>query len=226
MAQRSGSYFATAGQPERELSKGVCYCCKTARAAGPDGMVVGAWRHVYPGNVRDIAMTVSRDGGRTFSPPARVSQDGWAINGCPDDGPAVTVDPSGTIHVAWPTVIPGAEPEGAIFYTASKDGVAFTPRVRIPTDTRRPAHPQIAVLRDGRVAVAWDERRDGVSVATLRVVSRSPAGDPVVGPAVPVTADGAATYPVLTATDKAIVAVWSTGGASPSAWARIIELPR
>jgi len=25
-----------------------------------------AWRHVYPGNIRDIAFTVSRDGGRTL----------------------------------------------------------------------------------------------------------------------------------------------------------------
>lgn len=226
MAQRSGFYFATVGKSERELSKGVCYCCKTALAAGPDGMIVGAWRHVYPGNIRDIAMTVSRDGGRTFSSPARVSEDGWAINGCPDDGPAVAVDRSGTIHVVWPTVIPGAEPEGAIFYTTSKDGVSFRPRIRIPAATRRPAHPQIVVLGDGRVAVAWDERRDGMSVASLRSVSNRGAGDPIIGPAIPVSADGAATYPVLAATDKGIVAVWSTGGASPSAWARVIELPR
>ena len=226
MAQRSGFYFATAGEPERELSKGVCYCCKTALAAGPDDMLVGAWRHVYRGNVRDIALTVSRNGGRTFSSPARVSEDGWAINGCPDDGPAVAVDGSGTIHVAWPTVIPGAEPEGAIFYTTSQDGVTFKPRSRIPTETRRPAHPQIVVLGDGRVAVAWDERRDGASVASLRIVSRSPAGDPVIGPAVAISPDGAATYPVLAATAKGVVAVWSTGGASPAVWARIIELPR
>jgi hypothetical protein len=227
MAQRSGFYFATAGQPERELSKGACYCCKTALAAGPDGVIVGAWRHVYPGNIRDIALTVSRDGGRTFSTPARVSADGWAINGCPDDGPAVAVDRSGTIHVAWPTVIAGTAPEGAIFYSTSRDGVAFRPRVRIPTATTRPMHPQLVVLGDGRVAVAWDERRDGVSVASVRVLGPSTAGgDPVIGPPTRVSPDGGAVYPVLAATDRGIVAVWSTGGASPSAWARIIELPR
>jgi hypothetical protein len=226
MAVRSGFYFATAGGPEREISKSVCYCCKTALAAGPGGLIVGAWRHVYPGSIRDIAVAVSRDGGRTFTPPARVSDDGWAINGCPDDGPAVAVDGSGTIHVAWPTVLQGTEPEGAIFYAASRDGVTFTPRLRIPTATRRPTHPQLVVLDGGRVAVAWDERRDGRSVASLRVVSRTGAGQPAIGPSVAVSPDGDASYPVLAATDSGVVAVWTTGGPAPSAWARVIALPR
>ena len=32
MAQKSALYYAADGQPERELFKGVCYCCKTALA--------------------------------------------------------------------------------------------------------------------------------------------------------------------------------------------------
>jgi hypothetical protein len=50
------------------ITGGVCYCCKTALAARADGAVFAAWRHVYPGNIRDIAFTSSRDGGRTFTP--------------------------------------------------------------------------------------------------------------------------------------------------------------
>ena len=53
---------------------------------------------------------------RTFAKPARVSEDGWAINGCPDDGPALAADPAGGVHIVWPTVIPGDEPQGALFY--------------------------------------------------------------------------------------------------------------
>jgi hypothetical protein len=225
MAQRSGFYVATPGSPERELAKGVCYCCKTALAAGPDGTLVAAWRHVYPGNVRDIAFTVSRDGGRTFSNPGRISDDGWAINGCPDDGPALAIGRSGWIHAAWPTVVPGAEPEGAIFYASSRDGVSFGPRVRVPTGTRRPQHPQIVALDDRRVIVAWDERRDGQSIAALRVLTAGIAGEPVMGPVASIALEGPSAYPVLAATDRGIVAVWTTGGATPSAWARQIALP-
>jgi hypothetical protein len=83
----------------------VCFCCKTAVAAGPDGIVYVAWRHIYPTNLRDIAVARSADGGKTFSTPVRVSEDGWQIAGCPDDGPALAVDESGTLHVVWPTMV-------------------------------------------------------------------------------------------------------------------------
>ena len=137
MAQGSGLYYARtepmhAPGDERMLTMGVCYCCKTSIAAGPGGHIVAAWRHVYDGNVRDIAVTTSTDGGRTFSPPARVSEDGWSINGCPENGPSVVVDDAGATHVAWPTVIGGAEPTGALFYAIGRRAT-FSPRLRIPT---------------------------------------------------------------------------------------------
>ena len=50
--------------PRWALTGGVCYCCKTALAVGADGAIYAAWRHVYPGNMRDIAFTLSRDGGQ------------------------------------------------------------------------------------------------------------------------------------------------------------------
>ena len=70
MAQMSRLRYATFGaraSADRELTPGVCYCCKTAVVALPGGTVVSAWRHVYAGNLRDIAFTESRDGGATFA---------------------------------------------------------------------------------------------------------------------------------------------------------------
>ena len=166
MAQGSSLYYASseptgAGQ-ERELTTGVCYCCKTALASGRGRQLVAAWRHVYPGDLRDIAFAISRDGGRSFSAPLRVSEDGWAINGCPDDGPALVVDASGVTHIVWPTVIAGDEPVGALFYASTRDGQRFTPRVRIPTlGSPKPSHPQMALAADGTLMVAWDELIDG-----------------------------------------------------------------
>jgi hypothetical protein len=34
-----------------------------------------------------------------------VSEDGWQINGCPDDGPSMAVDGSNRAHRIWPTVV-------------------------------------------------------------------------------------------------------------------------
>ena len=229
MAQHSGLYYASVGgsrTAERELAKGVCYCCKTALAAGPDGTLFAAWRHVYPGNLRDMAFAISRDGGRTFSASARVHEDRWAVNGCPDDGPALGVDAKGTAHLVWPTVIDGPQPEGAIFYASTRDGRQFTPPVRVPTlGGPKPSHPQIVVDRRGRTFVAWDESLDGRRVAALREITRQPGRSPAFGDIVRLSTDGAAVYPVLAATDAGLVAVWTTGGEDARVERRIIRMP-
>ena len=67
-AQLSKLFFSRIGTPSRAraLTGGVCYCCRTALATASDGTIYAAWRHVYPGNVRDIAFSVSRDGLGSF----------------------------------------------------------------------------------------------------------------------------------------------------------------
>ena len=225
MAQKSGLYYAsvTSGAAEdRLLAKGACYCCKTALAVGSDGSVYAAWRHVYPGNFRDMAFTMSRDGGREFSPAVRISEDGWAVDGCPDDGPAITVDARGTVHLAWPTVVGGAKPEGAIFYASTSDGRRFTSRVRIPTlGGPKPSHPQIVVDRAGRIFAAWDESVNGRRVAALREVRLHADRDPGFGEVVTLAEN--AMYPVLAATDNGLVTVWSTGGNQSKVQVRVLH---
>jgi hypothetical protein len=225
MARKSGLYYvalqAGAGEPgtsgreggrEREITNGVCYCCKTALAARADGTLFAAWRHVYPGNVRDIALSVSPDAGRSFSPPVRVSADDWKIDGCPDDGPAVAVDDSGTAHVVWPTVTGSQEPEGAIFYASTTDGVTFTRRFRVATlGSAKPSHPQIAIDGSGRILVAWDEIVKGTRVAAVREVKRSTSAEPSPGPVVTLSERGPASYPVMASTTDGVIAVWTSG---------------
>jgi hypothetical protein len=200
---------------EREITSGVCYCCKTAAAARPDGTVFTAWRQVYPGNIRDIAFSVSGDAGRSFSPPVRISADDWAINGCPDDGPAIAVDGAGTAHVVWPTVVDGQQPQGAIFYASTMDGRTFTPRYRIGTlGSAKPEHPQIAIDAEGRIVAAWDELIDGVRVAAIREVRRGPSIS--LGPVVRLAERGPASYPVVASADDGLIAVWTSGAPATS----------
>ena len=215
MAQRSGLYYARAGSSpagERELTPGVCYCCKTALAVAADGAVYAAWRHVYPGNIRDIAMSVSRDAGATFTAPVRVSGDQWQLNGCPDDGPAIAADASGTVHIVWPTVINGATPEGALFYSTTRDGRTFTARARIPTlGSPKPAHPQVVVDERGRVIGAWDEVINGTRVAAALEVSRDNSQRVTFGAPLRLAGDQSAMYPVLASTANGWLAVWTAG---------------
>ena len=117
---------------EARVAEDVCFCCKTGVATAPDGTVYVAWRHIYPPNLRDIAVARSTDGGRTFAPPVRVSEDGWAIDGCPDDGPSIAVDAGGVLHVAWPTLVPGSDRGKGIFYSDSTRRRAHVRAARAP----------------------------------------------------------------------------------------------
>ena len=144
---------------ESPVAANVCFCCKTSVTTGPSGTVYVAWRHIYPVNLRDMAFASSADGGRTFSQPIRVSQDGWQLEGCPEDGPSIVSGHDGTLHIAWPTIVDKSASRKGIFYSYSKDGGrTFAPRSRVDEgeNVTNAAHPQIAVA-DGRVAVIWDE---------------------------------------------------------------------
>lgn len=214
MAQMSSLYYAAAAPgsrgAERAVAPGVCYCCKTAIVAAP-GRIVTAWRHVFAGNTRDIAFTESRDGGTSFSPLARISQDGWSINGCPDDGPALAVGPDARVHAVWPTVVQGAQMSGAIFHAVSAAGQGFSARQRVPTlGSPKPSHPQVLVDGAGRVVVAWDEVLDGVRTAGYVTAVTESDGQLRFGrPAI--LAAGPTAYPVMAATPSGVLAAWTAG---------------
>jgi len=217
-AQKSSLYYANGTGSERELTKGVCYCCKTSLIAGREGTLFAAWRQVYPGSLRDIAFASSRDGGKTFSAPVPISRDGWAIDACPDDGPAMVVDSTGdagqTVHIVWPTVVDATsnDPRGVLFYTSTRDGGrTFAARTPIPTlGSAKASHPQIARDASGRLFLAWDESIKGKRVAAVREIK---PGDKVAfGPIVTITGEATGQYPVLAATSDNLIAAWTTPG--------------
>ena len=159
---------------ESLIATGVCFCCKTAVAVDAGGAVYAAWRHVFPGSMRDIAFAKSTDGGSHFGPLVRVSEDKWELNGCPEDGPSIAVDRSGVIHVAWATLVSEGEPQKAVFYATSRDGKTFSPRARVPTaGMTNPGRPQLTLTPDGGAAIVWDETLDGVQRVVLTRVARN-----------------------------------------------------
>jgi hypothetical protein len=78
-----------------------------------------AWRKVYSGDVRDVVVARSTDGGVTFEAPVRVHRDNWVYPGCPHAGPSLAVDSAGTLHVVWYT---GAEGHTGLYLATSRDG--------------------------------------------------------------------------------------------------------
>jgi hypothetical protein len=216
-AQLSKLYFSAIDDPSstRAITGGVCYCCKTALAAGPADAIGIAWRHVYPGNIRDIAFTISRDAGKTFAPPIRVSEDKWELEGCPDDGPAMAVDAKGVVHVVWPTLVTEKGSQTiALFHALSVDGRRFSARQRIPTQGV-PHHPQVALARDGSLVVAWDESGNGSrQIAAARGIVD--AGGRTSFRREALSGGERATYPVLAASDNGVLVAFTAGDPSSS----------
>ncbi|HUF10984.1 MAG TPA: sialidase family protein [Rhodothermales bacterium] len=133
-----------------------CPCCRTSLAVGADGAVYVAWRKVYEGDIRDVALSRSVDGGATFSDARRVHVDGWNFTGCPHTGPDIVVDAGGGVHVAWYT---GAAGGSGLFYAVS-DGDRFTEPVTLLSDA---PVSQVRMAQDGErgVWLAWENSRDG-----------------------------------------------------------------
>lgn len=192
---------------ETPLEQDVCFCCKTATAISSDGSVLAAWRHIYPGHLRDFAFARATAG--RFDQAIRVSEDGWELQGCPDDGAAMAVDGSGGVHLVWPTVIQEPKAEKRIFYGYSADGGNFAARVALPHlggDTM--SHPQITIVGD-RLVVVWDENLDGRRQVAFAYGRVDDAGAPAFQPATALTADGRAAYPVAAPVGDDVIVAWT-----------------
>lgn len=208
---------------ETVIATGVCFCCKTTVAVDGRGVVYAAWRHIFPGSMRDIAFARSADGGRRFEPLVRVSEDNWQLNGCPEDGPTLAVDQAGVIHIAWSTVAKNeerkansgadgdGEPTKALFYATSRDGKTFSPRARISTaQDATPGHPQLALASDRSAAIVWDELVEGVRRVSFTRVS--PTG--VFRPAQILSAGESASNPVIVPAGTNLLVAWTSRSAA------------
>lgn len=194
------------GIDERLLAADVCFCCKTATVVNAAGTVSVAWRHIFPGSERDIAVAQSKGAG-AFTVPVRVSTDRWQIQACPDDGSAMAADAAGRLHVAWPTLVAGTEGQKAIFYATSSDGRTFTPRLRVDRAAGLASHPQLAVTPGGAPLLVWDEAVSGRRQVWLRMGTAKTTGrldEPMA-----LGTGGSGTYPAVTTTGQAAVVVWT-----------------
>jgi hypothetical protein len=140
----------------RKIGDDTCVCCRIDAAAGPRDTVALTWRRVFPGDIRDMVMAMSRDGGRSFGDPTLVSADRWKINACPHRGGAIGLDARGRVYMSWYTEGTDIRPD--LRFAISEDGRRFGPPRRLHTSaTSIPDNARMAVDPAGRAVVVWEE---------------------------------------------------------------------
>lgn len=161
---RDGQTFA----PNQTVDDTTCQCCGTALFAGRGGEVWLAYRDLEPEDLRDFRVLRSRSDPPSFETGAKLSEDAWKINGCPETGVRFAQAPDGPLWAVWFTAggVPG------VYATSSQDGGAsFAPRTLVSEPGKSARHPEIGVLPDGRIAVLYETVGDGGShpiVARIR----------------------------------------------------------
>jgi hypothetical protein len=110
-------------------------------------------------------------------------------------------------------VTSGAQAGGAILYSHSGDGRAFSPRIRVPTLAGRdPEHIQLVRAGARGLLVAWDEVVGGHRTIVASRVTPAANGASVDRPVV-VSEGRQARHPALTTTMRGVLVAWTDGAA-------------
>jgi hypothetical protein len=145
----------------------ACECCRTVITADNlNNKIHLMFRNLEvldtESHIRDMALTTSVDGGKTFSNTRAVSNDNWKIVGCPHMGPAVSITDQ-KMHVAWFTA--GGEP--GIYYTSSDlNNNQFLPRQIISSNGK---NPQLWAANDHQTYIVWSEALQPENVLAHKV---------------------------------------------------------
>jgi hypothetical protein len=156
-----------------EIDARACDCCQTDAALTAEGPVV-VYRDRSDREVRDIALV--RYSGAQWSEPVQVHDDGWRIDACPVNGPAI--DARGrTVVVAWFT----APDVPRIRLAFSQDsGRTFGPPLEVASGDVT-GRVDVILLDDGRAIVSWLQPSAGGAEIRAQPFGRDgPAGAPVV----------------------------------------------
>ena len=190
---------------EQVLDRRTCDCCQNSAAMTTDGPIV-AYRDRSPDEIRDIH--VVRRVGERWTEGAPVHRDGWRIDACPVNGPAVSAN-GRKVAVAWFTA---ANDTARVKLAFSGDAGATFGAPAIIDDGNPAGRVDVELLKDGSALVTWIERtsEDGAAVRTRRV-----APDGVTGASITVAPSSAARasgFPRMAIAGDHVVFAWTVPG--------------
>ncbi|HEY8157233.1 MAG TPA: sialidase family protein [Methylobacter sp.] len=201
-------YYATIDNrgnpaPARQLSDTLCDCCRIAVAFDNNNSPVLLARFVYPGGIRDHGLIkLQADGQKTQE--TRATFDQWAIEACPDHGPAIAISDN-TYHIAWFTQ--GSVRQGLFYAYSSDQGQHFSNPLSFGYVGKLPSHPDI-IAKSNHITLAWTEF-DGNKTQLLIMQSHDGGQSWLPAKAVAETTDKA-DFPFLLSKNEEVYVSWNS----------------
>lgn len=146
-----------------QLDGRTCECCPTSAVRTSNGALV-AYRDRSENEIRNIRLI--RFDGEAWSEPYLLHDDGWQINGCPVNGPALAAD-GDRVAAAWFTA-PNGQPRVNVAFS-SDGGQQFDEPITVD---RKGASGRVDVvlLEDSSALVSWmGNDADGSAVRVRHV---------------------------------------------------------
>lgn len=200
--------WANGGVASRQIAdSSVCDCCQTALARTASG-VVGVYRDRSPEGVRDMAVIRFANG--AWTAPTRLHDDGWQIDFCPVNGPAVSAV-GDTVAAVWFT---GAQDTARVQIAFSTDGGATFGSPTLVDGGTPTGRVDVELVDGDRAVVSWVERTGGdAAEVRARLIHRDGRAEPaiVVSPSSGTRASG---FPRMARTAQGVLMAWTVPGAS------------
>jgi len=136
----------------RKVADHSCQCCRIALDVDANDDVIVLWRHIYPVNIRDHAITRLQVNTPPISGmPVRATDDGWQVEGCPHHGPDLAAGKGNKVHMVWFTQ--GNKNTGLMY--GRFDLASQSLDVQHSIDASSTASRPQVVVAAGRIYTAW-----------------------------------------------------------------------
>lgn len=200
------------------IDERTCDCCQTSSALTSKGPIV-VYRDRSAEEVRDIHASRLVNG--QWTPGRAVHNDGWKINFCPVNGPAISAREE-RVAVAWFTAADSIQRVLVAF--SANAGETFGPPHRV--DTGNPVgRVDVQLLRDNTALVSWLERAD--SGAEVRVRRVTPDGNVSEHATIASSnSERASGFPHMVVQDEHVVFAWTQPGTPARVRVAVAEVHR
>jgi hypothetical protein len=151
--------------PNLRLADSICSCCRPMAVSDSAGGIAVAYRRAAS-DLRDPALAVSLDRGRSFSLDTIVSPDRWLLHACPAQGPVLSWNRLAGGHYAWYT---GAGRSGIYLIPWHAEHGASGVKRPLMDSLLDARHPRLAALGRATLIAVEARPRDDSSRTVLAV---------------------------------------------------------